>query len=457
MYSLRQATGQPWIKKTAIAGSSIAGLLTLWLVGGNLWAAQREQSTQKNWIAFKQKFPAKSANTSAQTLEKLATKLGLPALVIPPSSTADDTMPKNHRQFEQFSTYNKTQIFRPDSTIDSPPEPLKAYYDAQAENIAAIRQYLLQEAIPQWEQLELKTDLASEVLPSFGNLIYLNHLLIFDALQNVRGKQPQAAYDSLKASMRLSKSFYQSPTLIHQLVALITATDRMGVLRKMDGLPSKWLTELKAPDAKQQFLNVLKHESFLTSDLYLRNFSRWNDPVLGNDGHSFTGTVSNSLSARSGQFLLNPYFRFAALDYQEKIQPILKSLPTQNVCAFDDTKISQTAESSGSWWNPVRWHSNTYENVTPNFMQLWLRLNQHEIQWEFTEKLQSLKQVVRETGKIPQVTPGFASSSICPESRWTHKASGKDKINVTLEKIPTWWKHDYKGLPIQFELKNPSS
>lgn len=456
MYSLRQATGQPWIKKTAIAGSSIAGLLTLWLVGGNLWAAQREQSTQKNWIAFKQQFPVKSANTSAQKLDQLATKLGLPSLVIqPPFTTAADTVPKSYRQFEQFSTYNSAQISKPNNTIDSPPVPLQEYYDSQSENIAAIRQYLLQEINPKWEQRELKTDLASEVLPSFVNLLYLNHLLIFDALQNVRRKQPQAAYDALKASMKLSKSFYQSPELIHQLVALITATDRMGVLRKMDGLPSKWLTELKAPDAKQQFLNVLKHESFLTSDLYLRNFSRWNEPDTGFSG--YPAQLGDSLFSQGGQFLLNPYFRFAAVDYQEKIQPILKSLPTQNVCALDDPKISKIAESTASWWNPMRWHSNTYENVTPNFMQLWLRINQHEIQWEFTEKLQFLKQVVRETGKIPKITPGFASSSICPESRWTHKPSGKDKINVTLEKIPTWWDHNHKGLPIQFELKNPSS
>jgi hypothetical protein len=450
--------GQSWLRSTAIVGSSIAGLLTLWLLGGNFWAAQREQKTQKNWIAFKQQFSAKSANTSAKTLDQLATKLGLPALVIPPSSVVADTMPKKHGQFfEDFATYNKTQISKPNNTIDNPPAPLQKHYDSQAENVAAIRQYLLQEAIPQWEQLELKTGLTSETLPSFINLIYLDHLLIFDALQNVRRNQPQAAYGALNASMRLSKSFYQSPELLPHLVAMITATSRMGVLRKMDSLPSKWLTELKSPDAKPQFLNALKLSSFLTSDLYLRNFLRWNDPEALFFGYPPSGRISNSLSARSGQFLLNPYFRFAAVDYQEKIQPILQSLPNQNVCALDDTKITQIKESIGSWWNPIRWHSHTHILMMPSFIESWLQLNQYEIQWEFTEKVQALKQVVRETGNLPQSIPEFSASEICTDLRWTYQPMEKDTINVTLEKTPTWWKHDPEGLPIKFELEIPLS
>jgi hypothetical protein len=71
-----------------------------------------------------------------------------------------------------------------------------------------------------------------------------------------------------------------------------------------------------------------------------------------------------------------------------------------------------------------------------------------------TEKIQQVKQIARQTGKLPDSIPGFASSSICPEFRWTYRALEKGDVDITLEKIPSWFMQNRKDLPIQFQLKN---
>jgi hypothetical protein len=452
---LSRTAGQPWLKKTAIAGGSVASLLTLWLIGGNLLAAQREKTTQKAWTEFTQEFPEKSSNASAKELDRLVAKLGLPPLVVQEGSFLTASLhPAEEKKFRNFAEYLNEQIAKPNNSIDAPTPDLKQYYDKRIETIAAMRQYLLRETSPQWEQKEPKRYLSTNQITSYVNLIYFNHLLTFDALQNIGEGQSQTAYDSMKASWKLSQSLYDRPDSISHLVAKITETYRIGVLRKIDGLPSEWQTELKSANAGKQLLKALKLDSFQISELYLQNFSRWNDPFEGAVGYPLAGKGSDSISARSSQFLLNPYFRFAALDYQANIQPVLTKLPTKSLCAFSPEAIAETNNASASWWNPMRWHSNTYENMTSVMMNYWLIVKQPDIHWELTEKLQQVKQIARQTGKLPRQIPGFEPSSLCPELRWTYRLSGQGEAEIALEKNPSWLRQDSIGLPLQFKVRN---
>jgi hypothetical protein len=455
MVYLSLTAGQPWLKKTAIVGGSVASLLTLWLIGGNLLAAQREKTTQKDWTELTKRFPAKASNTSAKELDRLVAKLGLPPLIVQEGAFLTASLhPAEDKKLRNFAEYLKEQIAKPNHSIDTPTPDLQQYYDKRVESIAAIRQYLLKETSPQWEQKELKRYLSANEITSYLNLVYLNNLLTFDALQNIRKGQSQTAYDSMKASWKLSQSLYDRPDSISHLVAKITETSRIGVLRKIDRLPRGWQTELKSANAGKQFLKALELNSFKISELYLQNFPRWNDPLEGATGYPLGGKGSDSISARSSQFLLNPYFRFAALDYQANIQPVLTGLPTKSLCTFAPEAIAEINNASASWWNPMRWHSNTYENMTPEMMQYWLIIKQPDIHWELTEKLQQVKQIARQTGKLPQQIPGFESSAVCPELRWTYRPAGQGEAEIALEKTPVWLNQDGKGLPLQFKVQN---
>jgi hypothetical protein len=433
-------------KKIAIAAGFTMGLLALWLLGGNFLAAQQEKTTRKTWAALVAKFPAKSANASAQKLDRLAAKLSLSPLYsdkVPPSADA------NRPILEQLFDYNKQQVARPNALIDEPPAELQRYYVQHATNLAEIRNTLLQEASPAWDQPHLD-HYFSNPYPAYWNLLQLHQIFIFEALQHTRQRNSTAAYQSLKAAWKLSQSLHDRPDMFANVVATETANARMGVLRKLKDLPPQWSTELDIGNAPQAFLNSMQISSFLFSETYLRHFLQWNDPLgMGNGGYPLAGTPSHSTLVTSGEFLLNPYFRFAALDYQAKLQPLREELAVTNVCNLTQEEIDQLGDRTATWWSPAGWHQNSRQYITPELLKSWLQRNEQVLHWELTQKVQQLNQVVKATGSLPQTIPGFDNSELCPQLIWTYQPSGNGEVTVTLENPPVWITEFF--LPLRFQ------
>ncbi|MBD0390299.1 MAG: hypothetical protein ICV54_28325, partial [Nostoc sp. C3-bin3] len=53
------------------SASGLAGLIAVWIIGGNLLAAQQEKEISQAWEQFAKQFPKTEANDSVLKLEAL--------------------------------------------------------------------------------------------------------------------------------------------------------------------------------------------------------------------------------------------------------------------------------------------------------------------------------------------------------------------------------------------------
>jgi len=411
------------------SASGFVGLIAVWIIGGNLLAAQQEKEINQAWEQFAKQFPKTEANDSVLKLEALTAKLGFRlynsgGLKSPSDSYADLDATKADKQAYQaigkeLSAYIEALIKNPNDAVVVPSENLRRYLASKASTLAAIRSHVLNNEVP---NLEMNIDYLKEgdfsfVLPNLVGFVNLQKILALDVLEKNRQGQTSEALATLEVSWKINKILRDQPELIPQLVALIVTDQQLVVIRRLENLPVQWQQRLLEHDYRKSILTALQGEAFYSSASI-----RQIDSFLPADIY-FSSRIWWLLKLTSP--ISRPYLRFSAIDTYQAPQRLYSQIPQQNFCSLDSGKSKLEADTA--WWNPIG------QVATPGLPNQWLKGGKRMLDLELTQKILQVKALAAKLGRWPESVPNL-ESSICPGEKWLYQVSSDGTMSLTFSK-----------------------
>lgn len=421
----------------------MVSVLVLWLVGGNLLAAHLEKPINQGWADFAHRFPKTETNNSGLKLQELTAQQGIGILGTREASKRFPISEKNRQAFEkikeELNQYLNTQLENPTNQVEVPPESLRRYLASQSANLAAIRTHVLNSEMPRWA-LDVNQWNFDYPLPSFLSMVNLQKIFALDMLEKNRFGETKETLENLKIAWKLNQSVREYPSIIGSLVAVIADNYVLGVIRKIQGVPSDWqggITHLVKQDYPQSFLTALEGD-FLVTARSLSNYRLWKWT------NAQTPPFAKVLDA-----LQRPYLRFSAVDYWRKGTQNLHEVPKQDFCNFDSETFKQNHQLSAAWWNILG------QNSTTSLLNQWTKLWRKLIEWELTQKVLQVKEIAAKQGSWPQQVPGI-EVSVCGDRKWIYQVSPDGTMSISYSKPPSWWPEQKKGtiiLPLTYSAK----
>lgn len=432
---------------------SVVGMLALWMIGGNLLADYLEKDIKQEIEEYAKQFPYTEPNDSALKLKailakemginvfgvspyqgvyKIATYTSHPDFDVSKSASNDD---ENIQ--EKLTEYLEAQIAKPNDEIDAPPAELQRYLASQTDGLAAMKDHLLNNEVPQWEQMDFLLADSDVAFPSYFAITNLQKIMALDILEKTRQGKNQEALEMLEVSWKINKSLSNDYTLIGQLVALIIGNYQAGVIRKLDNIPSEWQQRLLQHDYRQSVLKSIEGELIL-----LFNFSNYvlDEIDSGNWEYLYE---DNEEEDRLTYLILRlyplsrPYIRFTAINTYDVWMQRSAFFPTKNICF--STKIPDIHQA---WWN--------INPILTSFFYQEFKAAKYMVELELTQKILQVKELAAKQGKWPDSLPN-PESSFCPGYRWVYQVSEEGEMSISLNKKPEWAKD--RNLPLTYSDK----
>ncbi|MBD1812898.1 hypothetical protein NDA07_27305 [Microcoleus vaginatus DQ-U2] len=262
----------------------LAGLLAVWIVGGNYIASVQEKEIEQDLAAFAQRFPKTEPNDAALKLAASLAKVGFDGGASFSSvdrsigSRADFKSSEDDRKaFEEIrqelKQYLDAEIAKPNDTVNPPSEKLQRYLASKQTALAELRQQVLNNEVPHWGtdiSWILEPDMTARG-PDYLWQVNFQQVLALDILEKYRKGQTEAAAEMLEVSWKINQPLTESPLFFPQIVALIVAKYPAGVMRKADRLPAQWQQRLLERDYRESILTSLQGE-YLLQFKFLQDF-----------------------------------------------------------------------------------------------------------------------------------------------------------------------------------------
>lgn len=433
---------------------SIVGILAFWMIGGNLLADYLEKDIKQEIEEYAKQFPYTEPNDSALKLEAiLEKKMGIGVFGVSPYQGVYKiaTYTEKHPDFnvsesarndfenikEKLTEYLEAQIAKPNDKIDAPPAELQRYLASQADGLAAIKEHLLNNQIPQWEQIDLSVADYDIALPSYLSLANLQKIMALDILEKTRLGKNQEALEMLEVSWKIKKSLSNDYTLIGQLVALIIGNYQTGVIRKLDNILPEWQQRLLEHDYRQSILKSIEGE-------FIMIFNVVNYILDKIDSGDWEYLYEEYEEEDKLTYLIvrlyplsRPYIRFITINTYDVWKQSIALFPTKNICL--STKIPDIHQA---WWN--------INPILTSFLEQEFKAAKYMVELELTQKILQVKELAAKQGKWPDSLPN-PESSFCPGYRWVYQVSEDGEMSISLNKKPEWAKD--RTLPLTYRDK----
>ncbi len=439
---------------------SLAGftsLIALWFIGGNIIASQQEQEMNVAKREFFQQFAKADANDSALKLAELISQLGIEPLLGMKEKSAKifSSYQADRQAFKKIQSslkiYLANQLMKPNNDVDIPPEKLRQYLKLQEDSLEAIRTHILNNEQPRWP-IDLSAKVNNQSFTNFTSLIDLQRILALEMLERNRQKQVKEMLQTLEVSWQLNRALMARPEFMSQLVALIIARMQAGVMRKLDGVPSEWqerLDDFAQEDYPKSFLRSMNGEIRDGANLIKDHFwETLEGSKISKKDFSDLGDIEKAEWLRTlstFDFILQPYFRFAAIDYWQKMQKTINELPKQDICLFAPDKFTKENELLVANWNiPGQTAQSSWVKMWQNFAHLSLDL-------ELTRKILRVKEIAAKNRHWSEAIPGI-SLSHCLDGKWIYQVSADGIMSLTYNQKPDWLE-EKTGLPLSYTAK----
>jgi len=398
------------VRRVVIVSLAALLLLTaLWVVGGNAWAARREEQCDRAWTAtlgslddLKKKYPKRETNETAKKLEALSKDLGfdLAPAVRAAGSVSRRLTPAEEKRGQTINDYVSAQISRPDASIDVPPEELSRFFEQKKVALDAIESLLVAGPPPEWA-FDVSVPESDRPIPNGLGQIRLQRTLMARTLAAARGGNNEAAARALEASWNLNESLRSRPEIIPALIGIAVARLEVGVLRKVNVEENLWRKRLPTLDGRTALLDahVLGHRPISASN--------WWRYVLEEYGKT-------SWLRRAWHVLEAPAHRVAMAEYSELMREEFAQL---RAAPLSD-HFSEPPNPDGRSAAHIM-----FAMSLPNNRNSFLRADRLVVDAELTSKILEAKQLRKENGgRWPAAVPGIEASRY-PGASWRYEVS----------------------------------
>jgi hypothetical protein len=413
---------------------SIALTMSIYLIGGNMYAAEQEKPLEQAIASYVRQHPKTAPNQSAIDLQSLMTKLGLSVEVfgdgskakVKPSPTIIAEWKTTRSNLEK---YLDKQLAKTEDSIYPLPTQLSNYLRHHQASIVAIETHLIDNPLPQWgvdldwiQQSNLNTE-NNSVSPLLRYLDILNteKLLIVNILDKQQLPNADLSRD-LAAIEKIQQSIQSQPSFIGQLVSRIGEGKISKLVRQVDTVPNGWGTNLFRIDRHQQMLDTISGESMMTGRI-MQDSSLFNLLLISQE---------NPLRFIPGFYhLARPQLRLATVDRYAETQQGLAYWRKQNICRTDGK--NGVVDSP-----PVFGLIDDLLYSPTQMTSQYKKVLKQDLYWELTNSVRQVKAKLVAGEKVDRVAKEFnLPSQVCPGENWTAKA--KDgAVSIEFSHPPDW-------------------
>jgi hypothetical protein len=429
------------VKLRRVVVFSLAAVLLaagLWVVGGNMWAARREEQCDRAWTAtfgslddLKKKYPKRRTNETAKKLEQLTS--GTVFDLTPVIGSVDSTGKRLGTEWNRSQSavdYLLAQFAKPEASIDPPPEETIRFLNERRVALDAIEALLVAGPPPEWA-LDLSIPADERRAPNGLGQIRVQRILLARALTAAQGEHGDVSARSLEASWNLNESLRMRPETISALLGIAIARLEVGVLRKVNVEESVWEKRLTALNPRASLLDWIGLHYRLNS---LRK--SWNAVKNDADRSSFQPVRD---------FLERPWYRMEMADCSDLMRIELDRLRSS---PLSDRSFKAENEKKGLGLAHI-----LASIALPNIRNSFVRADRLVVDAELTSKILEARSLRRENGgRWPAAIPGIEASRY-PEASWRYEASPDGgRMSIAFSRALTFpdgqgWK---RSLPLRF-------
>jgi hypothetical protein len=416
---------------------SIVLTMSMYLISGNMYAAEREKPLEQAIASYVRQHPKTPPNQSAIELQALMTKVGLSIEVFGNGSEVkvkpDKAAISEWKAIDTILIDNaKKQFDRREDSKELIPSQLSNYLKTHQADLQAIETHLINNPIPEWgsdSSWVQKSDPKAGDSPlrsksmNYLCLATLQNLMIVNTLDKQRLPNIDISND-LVAIEKIQKSFQSQPSLIGQLISRIGEYRISRLARQLDKMPTGWGDNLFSQNRHSQIFRAILNEALINSrffqspDIFNRILTENRSPLRSIPGY---------------YQLARPRIRLATVDRYMEIQERLIYWSNQNICRTDGESGVKPASKLGlkdydglSFITPLDLASQYHKILTKDLL------------WELTTSVRQAKAKLATGQKVDFVAKEFnLPSKVCPGEHWTAKANDGN-ITIGFSHPPNW-------------------
>jgi hypothetical protein len=436
----RQRPFKLWWRIIAV----IALIISIWLIGGNLWAAEVEKPLNAAITDYKQRHPQTPPNKSAIELQVLMTKLGMSLEIFDDGSKAQ-TKPRVAAVAELkgittqpvLAEFLETQLDKTEDTVflasskpsEALPPKLASYLKNHEADLLAIEDYVINHPLPQWgidaAFIEKNIDNTVTIAPiektQIFNVANLQNLIIANILDKQQSPNANLNKD-LAALQKVHQSLQAEKQFLGQSIVNGGENRINKLIQKVDQIPLTWGEELFSQKRHQQSAVAINDEAIFASSL-IRSTKAF--------GTLATNMSSPWLLVTRYHHLIQPYLRIAAADFYQKVQQSADYWGKQNICRTDGRVTTVVGKSMLGF--------DDLDTMSPIANSTWLaQASVKNLRWEFTKSIREVKTKLKFGQPFDQVAKEFNwQSKVCPGDKWTAQAQDNG-VNISFSYLPNW-------------------
>ncbi|NJK63219.1 MAG: hypothetical protein HC921_11550 [Synechococcaceae cyanobacterium SM2_3_1] len=376
---------------------SLLGILVLWVVGGNLLTSALLHKKNQQWQDLKQPLLRTGKNQSAIELEVLIKKLG--------------------REY--------VQVLLITSTIDPAPIPitLAKYLKEKAQDIAIIRQYVLENQSPSWPfdpELMVSFENLTEHVSVNLTMTQIQQLLMVEALSQHTQGNDELAFQTLVAGRKINSRIWDQPVFLSQLHGLVSSQYHLYILRRLNTVPENWEEQIFGYSLNQLFFDTASAEALANTQKI--------DPFSGTSSY-----YSDSwIFIQPFYIVISPYIRLLHYDFLQAQEFVFSPHENQNLCSFNPEETEEEISRNLSWWNYDRYSPpySSLSSIRRRYLQLQLNI-------ELTQKIIEIKEQANQLGSWPSLDR-MIPSSLCRDTAWLYTVTPDEVMSIVLSSKKEW-------------------
>ncbi len=431
--------------------------MSIYLIGGNMYAAEQEKPLEQAIATYVRQHPKTAPNQSAIELQSLMTKLGLSIDVfgdgsevkVKPTIAAIAEWKSIERPLQD---YVNQQLEKNEDSIAPVPDKVLTYLNNHQADLEAIVTYLANNPIPEWgnnswtsqSNLSLESSSLFSKLPNFLSTTNIESLTTANLLD--KQQQPNAdltkhliVFDKIQQSVRSQKS------LIGQLYSLIGQGRISRLVRQIDSrqaalnqlLSQGWGNNLFGQERHKYMASAIENES-ITANKLLQNPALFDRLLV---------TYDSPLRWIPGfSYLVSPSLRLAAVDRHREVAKGIAYWSQQNICRTNgNSGVKPTIDFAEYTIDPVV--------ITSQYPKVL----KQDLLWELTTSVRQVKAKLAAGEKADLVARDFQlQSQVCPGEKWTAKAAD-GSVNIGFSHPPDWkalgMSNSTKGESLTYTIK----